>query len=109
MKDTPFPGAVYWKGGPSASDRTLCLGTECPNPGCKGELSLQSVSTSLHLFIRKCIRKYASAWAKCDDQFCTSHVNIVSVYGGRCPNSSCAGLLNLGVSIAVLFGANLRD
>ena len=92
----PFHAILYEVVNEDKGKKELILGHICTNKYCKMELDFTFIQNQLHLFIKKAIRKYYSAWYICDDTSCSHRTRNVLVKSNitKCTFPGCRGNMN---------------
>ncbi|MBW0461024.1 hypothetical protein O181_000739 [Austropuccinia psidii MF-1] len=78
-------------------------GLNCPNLVCKQPLGLPSMMIQLELQIRSCISKFYEAWLICNDPACRNRTRMMSVYGRKCLNMGCKGIMSYEYTDKMLY------
>lgn len=86
-----FPGVVVIEG-----DRQFS-GFECLNVECRSFISNKSLMVQLIACMHKYLERYLDQSAICDDSTCRIRTRNVGVYGRKCLQPKCKGLMNLEV------------
>ncbi|KAL0089598.1 hypothetical protein F4703DRAFT_1914916 [Phycomyces blakesleeanus] len=73
------------------TEDVVTWGLECQ--GCQQEFSKNIILNQMVLAIRSYIRKYYQGWLICDDDTCGNRTRMMSVFGRRCLNAGCRGLM----------------
>lgn len=86
-------GKCFRFGGVMSSNDYLMSysGIQCKH--CSNKLSTLSVTSQLEEQIRSYIAYYYQGWVYCDDSTCGIETRQVSVYGKRCLNRGCKGVM----------------
>ncbi|KAI9032680.1 hypothetical protein CLU79DRAFT_727437 [Phycomyces nitens] len=61
--------------------------------GCQQEFHKNIILNQMVAAIRSYIRKYYQGWLICDDATCGNRTRMMSVFGRRCLNGGCRGLM----------------
>ncbi|KAI7870185.1 DNA polymerase family B-domain-containing protein [Spinellus fusiger] len=70
---------------------------------CLEDIHINNASNQLSVLIRRFIRKYYECWLVCDDSTCGNRTRMMSVYGRRCLNRGCLGLMHREFSDKALY------
>ena len=92
----PFHSIIYEAMNEEKEKKEHVAGHICVNRHCKMPLDCTLVQNQLHLFIKKAIRKYYSAWYICDDPSCSHRTRNVLVKSNitKCTYPGCRGNMN---------------
>ncbi|GAA99900.1 uncharacterized protein L969DRAFT_102320 [Mixia osmundae IAM 14324] len=87
--EAPF-GGLASNGNGQISD----AGLVCVNDACASVLPPASIAIQLELQVRARISQFYEGWLVCDDQECGNRTRMLAMYGKRCLQLGCRGIMH---------------
>ncbi|KAL6948583.1 hypothetical protein ACO0QE_001055 [Hanseniaspora vineae] len=76
-------------------------GVKCKK--CDTQMRLLQITSQLESRIRGFIGKYYEGWLQCDDSTCNCTTRSIGMYGKKCLNEGCTGVMNYRYSDKMLY------
>ncbi|OEJ88387.1 DNA polymerase alpha catalytic subunit A [Hanseniaspora osmophila] len=85
-----------------SADYTVSFnGIKCQK--CDTQMRLIQVTSQLESRIRGFIAKYYEGWLQCDDSTCNCTTRSIGMYGKKCLNEGCTGVMNFKYTDKMLY------